>query len=145
QKTACGLLLTQQGNSTAYCQNDGLPWLGWRFDTGAEAMLGFTRELIALRMRPRSLRRRRFFGPGDGDEAEIRWYGETLEPPRWDDPEARIRCFTLKGLEAGEPPLHVMLGMSAAAKRLPQPPRQGERWLRIGDPGRVPPGDGVPG
>ena len=138
------LLRTQHGNNNAYCQNNSLSWLDWRFDPEAEAMLRFTRELIALRKRHRSLRRRRFFAPGDGDDAEIRWYGETLEPPRWDDPEARILCFTLKGLEAGEPALHVMLNMSAETKRLPLPPRQGERWLRIVDTGLEPPDDVMP-
>src|SRR4029077_9553238 len=76
-------LRTQRGNNNAYCQDNDLSWLDWSFSPAARQMLRFTRELIALRKRHPSLRRPRFFAP-DGDE--IRWYGETLEAPSWDDP-----------------------------------------------------------
>src|SRR5690606_25186073 len=142
------VLRTQHGNNNAYCQNNALSWLDWRFDADAEAMLRFTRELIALRKRHRSLRRRRFFAPGDGDDAEIRWYGETLEPPQWNDTEARVLCFTLAGVEPDEPALHVMMNMASEAKTLPLPPHGGMQWLRIVDTALAPPDDvnpdGVP-
>ena len=39
-------------------------------------------------------------GDGQATSAEIQWYGETLEPPAWADPEARVLCFTLTGVDA---------------------------------------------
>jgi glycogen operon protein len=135
------VLRTQRGNNNAYCQNNSLSWLDWRLDESAAAMLRFTRELVGLRKRHRSLRRRRFFEPGDGEGAQIRWYGETLEPPQWDDAEARVLCFTLAGVEPEEPALHVMLNMSPEAKSLPLPPLQGQCWVRIADTALAPPAD----
>ena len=72
-----------------------MSWLDWSLTPGQRQMLRFTREMIALRKRHPSLRRRRFL-----ESDEIRWYGETLEVPRWEDPEGRVLCFTLLGLTA---------------------------------------------
>ena len=51
-----------------------MSWLDWSLTPGAARMLRFTREMIALRKRHPSLRRRRF-----PEADEIHWYGETLE------------------------------------------------------------------
>ena len=95
------VLRTQRGNNNAYCQDNDVSWLDWSFAPAARAMLRFTRELIALRKRHPSLRRARFLnGHAAGAPAEIQWYGERLEPPAWQDADARVLCFTLHGRDA---------------------------------------------
>ena len=107
------VLRTQRGNNNAYCQDNDISWLDWSFAPAARAMLRFTRELIALRKRHPSLRRTRFLnGHADGMRAEIQWYGESLEPPAWQDADARVLCFTLTGATPHEPALHVMINMA---------------------------------
>jgi len=97
--------------------------------------------MIALRKRHRSLRRTRFIDPNATGRGGIRWYGDSLEPPRWDDPNARILCFTLAGLDEGEPALHVMINMTGDVRALPLP--EG-RWRRVVDTAQPPPDDILP-
>jgi glycogen operon protein len=108
-------------------------------------MLRFTREMIALRKRHPSLRRRRFFEPPrDGATPQIEWYGERLEPPDWHDPEARVLCFTLAGIAAGEPALHVMINLASTVRALPLPQILPGQWHRIADTTLVAPDDITP-
>jgi len=76
----------------------------------------FTRELVALRKRHPSLRRTRFI-----EEAATRSAGtaSSFETPSWDDAEARVLCFALKGAVADEPDLHVMINMQSTFRELP--------------------------
>jgi glycogen operon protein len=135
------VLRTQRGNNNAYCQDNDISWLDWSFTPAARQMLRFTRELIALRKRHPSLRRARFFDPDDGD---IRWSGETLEPPSWQDPEACVLCFTLPGLTPDESALHVMINMAATPRALPLPPALPREWRRIADTTLPAPDDVTP-
>src|SRR5690606_33660186 len=134
-------LRTQRGNNNAYCQDNDTSWIDWRSGPPQDAMLRFTREMVALRQRHPNLRRTRFTDPNETGPGGIRWYGETLEPPRWQDPEARILCFTLTGLEVGEPALHVMINMTGGERVLPLP--EGV-WRRVVDTSRPPPEDILP-
>jgi glycogen operon protein len=139
------VLRTQRGNNNPYCQDNDISWLDWSFTPGARAMLRFTRELIALRKRHPSLRRKRFLnGSSGGVPAEIHWYGESLDPPAWDDAQARVLCFTLAGAEPREPALHVMINMAATARELPLPEPFERQWRRIVDTTLVAPDDVVP-
>ena len=139
------VLRTQRGNNNAYCQDNDISWLDWSFAPAARAMLRFTRELIALRQRHPSLRRTRFLnGHADGVLAEIQWYGESLEPPAWQDAAARVLCFTLTGATPHEPALHVMINMASTARNLPLPDAAVRNWRRIADTTLVAPDDIVP-
>src|SRR5690554_7013791 len=131
-------LHTQYGNNNAYCQDNELSWLDWSPDPRGEAMLRFFREMIALRKRHASLQRTRFIDPNAKGRGGIRWHGEALDAPRWDDPDARVLGFTLAGLADGEPALHVMINMADDARDLPLP--DGE-WRRLVDTSRPPPDD----
>jgi glycogen operon protein len=136
------VLRTQEGNNNAYCQDNGISWLDWSFSPEDEAMLRFTRETLVLRKRHASLRRTRFIEIEANGDAALRWYGETLEPPNWDSPDAKVLCFTLRGVAPDEPALHVLMNMSRDAKRLPLPP--GHQWLRIVDTSLPAPDDIIP-
>jgi len=133
------MLRTQGGNNNAYCQDNELSWLDWSLTPGQRQMLRFTREMIALRKRHPSLRRPRFLEPD-----EIRWYGETLKVPRWDDKEARVLCFTLLGVSPDEPELHVMINMAGTQRVLPLPAVLPRTWRRIADTTMAAPDDVVP-
>ena len=54
------VLRSQRGNNNAYSQDNELSWFDWRLIETNRDMLRFTRELIALRKRHPSLRRRSF-------------------------------------------------------------------------------------
>jgi glycogen operon protein len=139
------VLRTQRGNNNAYCQDNDLSWLDWSFSPGARAMLRFTRELIALRKRHPSLRRTRFFADTNGvEQSEIRWYGEDLDPPDWHNAQAKVLCFTLAGIAAEEPALHVMINMASTVRMLPLPNSKTTQWRRIADTTLIAPDDVTP-
>jgi len=139
------VLRTQGGNNNAYCQDNDVSWLDWSFAPAARAMLRFTRELIALRKRHPSLQRKRFLNGSSGIlPADVHWYGEGLDPPNWDDPDARVLCFTLPGVAPREPALHVMINMARTARSLPLPEAATRGWRRLADTTLVEPDDVVP-
>jgi glycogen operon protein len=139
------VLRSQRGNNNAYCQDSDISWLDWSFAPAARAMLRFTRELIALRKRHPSLRRSRFLnGHAAGVPAEIQWYGERLEPPDWNDANARVLSFTLRGVTPQEAALHVMINMARTTLNLPLPDADTRSWRRIADTTLVAPDDVVP-
>jgi isoamylase len=139
------VLRTQGGNNNAYCQDNDSSWLDWSFSPASRAMLRFTRELIALRKRHPSLRRNRFLAaPGNGEPSEIHWYGESLAKPDWSDPEARVLCFTLEGVDGEEPALHVMINMATTMRDLPLPDVAVRNWRRIVDTTLTAPDDVLP-
>lgn len=108
------VLHTQRGNNNAYCQDNEIAWFDWRRVESESSMLHFMRELIALRRRHRSLRRKTFLTgrPAPGATApDITWHGERLNEPPWFDSNARQLAFTLAGVNADEAPMHVILNM----------------------------------
>lgn len=130
------VLRSQRGNNNGYCQNNALSWFDWRLSAAGSDMLRFVRELIALRRRHASLRRRRFLTgqPSSGQtQPDVVWHGERLNEPDWHDPGARLLVFTLGGEERGEPPLHVILNMHDVPCQLALPLLNGRCWHRVID------------
>ncbi len=132
-------LRTQGGNNNAYCQDNETGWVDWSDTPERAGMRRFTRALIALRRRHRSLRRRRFLSGGAGDTADIEWYDETGATPDWDDAGGRILCFLLRGAGEAEPDLYVAFNMSADAAALALP--GGPPWWRLVDTSLASPDD----
>jgi len=92
---------TQQGNNNAYCQDNEISWLHW--DQLDEALLAFTRRLIALRREhPIFCRRKWFTGQrikGIGVE-DIAWFlpdGQEMPDESWDHDFARSLAVFLSG------------------------------------------------
>jgi glycogen operon protein len=54
-------LRTQKGNNNAWCQDNEISWVDWSLKEKNADFLRFVRELIQLRKRHPSLRRKRFF------------------------------------------------------------------------------------
>lgn len=134
-------LRTQDGNNNAYCQDNELGWLDWTPTVAGEHMVRFTREMIALRKRHPTLRRRAFIEPSSAPDATLLWYGRDLHPPDWHDAEARVLCFRLRGVEAAEPALCVMMNMSSKTLDLPLAVIPGKSWKRVVDTSLLPPAD----
>jgi isoamylase len=91
---------TQGGNNNAYCQDGPISWYDW--SDADEALLEWTRRLIALRRSHPALRRRRYLTGARRDE--VTWLtpgGEAMTPARWDDPGARSVAVLVDG--AAEP------------------------------------------
>ncbi|KXU86889.1 glycogen debranching enzyme [Caballeronia megalochromosomata] len=130
------ILRSQRGNNNAFCQDNALSWMDWRLSADALAMLRFVREMIALRKRHASLRRRRFLTgqPANGQtHADVAWHGERLDAPAWHDPGARLVAFTLAGRVAGEPMLHIVFNMNDDARDIALPVLDTRNWRRIVD------------
>lgn len=138
------VLRSQRGNNNAFCQDNALSWLDWNFTDDGLAMLRFVRELIALRKRHPSLRRRTFLTgrPAPGQHhADVAWHGERLGEPAWHDPHARFVAFTLAGTVADEAMLHIALNMNDDARTAALPDIDGLSWRRIVNTAAEPPHD----
>ena len=124
------VLRTQRGNNNAYSQNNAVSWFDWRAVDARREMLRFTRELIALRRRHRSLTVNRFFDgrpvPSRG-LPDVRWHGAKLDDPGWHDPKGRLLAFTLTG-SGDEEDLHVIFNMADAGIDVSVPEVPGRRW-----------------
>ncbi|GAA4433327.1 glycogen debranching protein GlgX [Georgenia halophila] len=102
---------TQQGNNNTYCQDNELSWVDWDLDDDEEALLEFTRRLIALRKEQPVLRRRRFFAgaPKQGGQSEIgdiEWFtpaAEHMADEDWDTWFAKSVMLFLNGQAIPEP------------------------------------------
>jgi isoamylase len=92
---------TQQGNNNAYCQDNEISWMEWEEDAENEALLAFTRRLIALRKQHPILRRRDFFvgqvAPGSYDVEWLSPDGQEIDGTMWNDPELRCIGLLLNG------------------------------------------------
>jgi glycogen operon protein len=142
------VLRTQHGNNNAWCQDNPTGWFDWTLIERNGGALRFVREMIALRKRHASLRRRRFLtgrtGTGRAGQPDVVWYGRTLEPPDWHAPSSTILRFTLSGQEEGEGDLHVILNLTDRPETVPIPAIPTQRWHRAVTTSMKPPLDIVP-
>ncbi|WP_338703269.1 glycogen debranching protein GlgX [Streptomyces sp. Q6] len=94
---------TQRGNNNAYCQDNELTWVDWDLDAERRSLLGFTRELVALRAAHPVLRRRRFFRgePAPGQELpDLVWLrpdATEMTEADWNRPDAHALSVFLNG------------------------------------------------
>jgi isoamylase len=90
---------TQRGNNNAYCQDNEISWYDWgHVDTD---LLGFTRQLIALRREHPVLRRRRWFqGHSIRGSVDLGWFkpdGAEMSDDDWDAGSASAVGIFLNG------------------------------------------------
>ncbi|MBX6364113.1 MAG: glycogen debranching protein GlgX [Gemmatimonadetes bacterium] len=99
---------TQGGNNNAYCQDNEISWYSWTLDERRQALLEFTRRVIALRRAHPSLRRRHFFRGRKIHGSEVRdivWYrpdGQEMTEEEWSAGWARSLAMRLDGGALGE-------------------------------------------
>jgi glycogen operon protein len=106
---------TQNGNNNAYCQDNELSWLHWDLDERQEALLAFTRKLVAFRRAHPNLRRRRFFQDRvirGGETKEVLWLrpdGKEMTDEEWTNGWVRTLGMRMSGAhldmvdDAGDP------------------------------------------
>ncbi len=99
---------TQQGNNNGYCQDNEVSWYDWEHaDRDLQRFVG---ELVALRRRHPTFRRRQFFQgravKGDASETDLAWYdpeGNEMADDAWD--QSAVRALTIylggRGFEPG--------------------------------------------
>jgi glycogen operon protein len=130
------VLRTQHGNNNTWCQNNELSWFDWRLVETERDMLEFVRGMIALRRRHPSLTRNTFYTgkpiPGR-NVPDIVWHGTKLNEPAWHDGNCQFLAFTIAGLIANEPDLHVILNLADAAVDASLPSLPGREWFPVVD------------
>jgi glycogen operon protein len=102
---------TQQGHPNAYDQDNARSWLEWELTPANQALLDFTRAVVALIQQHPVLRRRHFWHghrvPGSSSK-DLAWFrpdGLEMLAEDWQAPESRCVGLLLAG-EAVEP-MHV--------------------------------------
>ena len=128
---------TQDGNNNAYCQDNETGWIGWRnLGREGEDFTGFIGRLTDIRRRFPQLRARRWV---DGRRADgsygVLWLtprGGEMTGEDWNFPEGRFLSYVLGPVNAGEPPLFVVLNAAPEpiGFRLPDMPEY-RRWRQI--------------
>jgi glycogen operon protein len=91
---------TQRGNNNAYCQDNEISWVDWNLSKTQQALLAFTRSLIALRQKHPVFRRRRFFQGRRIRGAEVKdlyWLrpdGKEMTDDDWS--QGYVRCLGVR-------------------------------------------------
>jgi glycogen operon protein len=130
------VLRTQRGNNNTWCQNNELSWFDWRLVETEREMFEFVRSMIALRRRHPNLTSDAFYTGKplpDRNVPDIVWHGLRLNEPAWHDGDCQFLAFTIAGLTANEPDLHVILNMADAAVEAPLPSVPGREWFPFVD------------
>jgi glycogen operon protein len=132
------VLRTQRGNNNTWCQNNELSWFDWRLVETERDMLEFVRGMIALRRRHPNLTSNAFYTgqPIPGRSVpDIVWHAVRLNEPAWHDGNCQFLAFTIAGLTANEPDLHVILNLADATVDASLPPLPGREWCLVVDTG----------
>jgi isoamylase len=88
---------TQQGNNNAYCQDNEISWLDWKWGEKGESLVQFVQALTALRNKYPILHRSRFLTGAYDEELEVKdltWINATgaeMTGDEWAD--SRMKCF----------------------------------------------------
>jgi len=94
---------TQGGNNNAYCQDTALSWVDWQLDEHDQALLGFTRRMMALRARHPVFKRRDFFqgrplfGSSVRDIVWLQTDGTEMTEQAWSQGHAQALALFLSG------------------------------------------------
>jgi len=118
---------TQQGNNNAYCQDNEISWIDWRYLEEHRELQRFVRDLIALRRAHPVLAREEFY-----TDADITWFDAAGALPSWGDPQARqLACLIHDG------PLYLMFNAAPDPVAFLLPPAaDGTGWRVAVDTGR---------
>jgi glycogen operon protein len=94
---------TQRGNNNGYAQDNEISWVNWDLDDREQALLEFTRHVIAVRQASPVLRRRHFFRGKAVDEEgnkDVTWIapgGREMTTANWRDPAAHAIGMMIDG------------------------------------------------
>jgi glycogen operon protein len=94
---------TQKGNNNAYCQDNEISWIDWRWDEDQSALTHFVHRLTELRRQYPVLRQSRFLNPRWNEQLGVKdstWLtpdGEEMTPANWHDDNGRCLGLLLDG------------------------------------------------
>jgi isoamylase len=134
-------LRTQKGNNNAYCQDNDISWFDWNLAQKNSDIFNFIKKAIAFTKKYTILQRRKFFQGRDlngNDIPDIQWFGPSLNPPAWNNPETRTICYQLDGTEEvcdqGEYYLFIILNADFHLEKIMLPTLpNGKKWHRVAD------------
>ena len=141
---------TQDGNNSAYCQNNELSWTDWTLTPSQQELLDFTRRLVAFRGQQPVLTQRKYFqgrsirGAGVKDIYWLEPGGHEMTDEAWTAPFVRSLGVLMVGHaledidERGRPLVGdtVLMLLNAHHEEVPfrlPPADEGESWLRMFD------------
>ena len=92
---------SQKGNNNAYCQDNEVSWLNWNLNKEDRELFKFVKNLIQLKKKHPSFRRRNFFqGHSIKDKKDIIWLnpdGQEMSDQQWQHDFARSLGIYLAG------------------------------------------------
>jgi len=98
---------SQRGNNNAYCQDNQISWVDWKWDSDGQEMLAWTRRMIAFQKAHPVLTRRDFLRDheaGESEDVDVEWFtgeGVPMSPDDWHDTERRSLAMLLSGVAPG--------------------------------------------
>ena len=99
---------TQHGNNNAYCQDNEISWLDWTLSEADRELMGFVRQVLALRKAHPTFRRSRFFsghrikGKGIKDIIWLNADGQEMDDEQWNQASALCLGMYLAGAAIDE-------------------------------------------
>jgi isoamylase len=131
---------SQKGNNNAYCQDNELSWIDWRYLDRHQDIFSFFRKTIAFTRKYTALQSSRFLQGIDCNGnciPDIQWYGTGGQRPDWSDTESRTLCYMLDSPEesggADEYLLFVILNYDYRSNGVYLPSIGPKKWRRIID------------
>ena len=113
---------TQQGNNNAYCQDNEISWMDWRFDRPALDQRETVRRLLQLRGEHSQLRSPHFLQPADADALDARqvaWFdaaGQGLGHEDWMDPSRHLLAMLRPAIPGRQGSMHLLVVFSTQAE-----------------------------
>ncbi|HSG03477.1 MAG TPA: glycogen debranching protein GlgX [Marinobacterium sp.] len=102
---------TQRGNNNAYSQDNELNWLDWDLDPQQHSLLGFVRDLIAIRADQPLLGCPDYIhAAASHEERATLWFtpdGQLMSDSDWHQPDLAQLGYLLRG-KPGEPSLYIL-------------------------------------
>src|SRR6185295_5392647 len=94
---------TQKGNNNAYCQDNEISWLDWKWTNDQAALQDFARRVLRVRRAHPGLHRSKFFqgqAIHDGAQQDLAWFrhdGKPMSPDDWSNPSTQSLTMFLAG------------------------------------------------
>ena len=144
------ILRTQKGNNNAYCQDNAISWIDWRFAKKNAELFRFAQAVIDFRKKQPTVRRATFLtgrSTESGRLPDVSWYGPNGGAMNWSPENRSMTCvFGTAGLEdEAARPVMLMLHAGQRPSEFSIPPAlKGLTWRRFIDTSVPAPDDVCP-
>jgi glycogen operon protein len=139
---------SQGGNNNAYCQDNAIGWVNWA--DADDAMLAFTREMIAFRKDHPILRQKMFLHAEEraiDGKPDLFWWrtdGAAMTAQDWEDPGLSLVAVEMRtasstpDYDVSETALFLVFNRAGASQITLPRTEPGTRWMRCIDTSRAP-------